>query len=68
MAPPTSGESSSYRVLVGNREWMRRNGHHLETDVDAAMASHEDKGQTAVLVSIDGQVTQQEQPALTFAL
>lgn len=36
---------------------MRRNGHHIEADVDAAMASHEAKGQTAVLVAIDGDVT-----------
>lgn len=53
-----SVESSSYLVLIGNREWMRRNGHHIEADVDAAMASHEAKGQTAVLVAIDGDVTQ----------
>ncbi|XP_074482906.1 copper-transporting ATPase 2 [Sebastes fasciatus] len=45
---------SSYSVLIGNREWMRRNGHHIGADVDAAMCSHETKGQTAILVSIDG--------------
>uniref|UniRef100_A0A3B4UBX1 Copper-transporting ATPase 2 n=1 Tax=Seriola dumerili TaxID=41447 RepID=A0A3B4UBX1_SERDU len=44
----------SYSVLIGNREWMRRNGHHIGADVDAAMSSHETKGQTAVLVAIDG--------------
>lgn len=33
---------------------MRRNGHHIEADVDAAMSSHETKGQTAILVAIDG--------------
>uniref|UniRef100_H3CZ42 Copper-transporting ATPase 2 n=1 Tax=Tetraodon nigroviridis TaxID=99883 RepID=H3CZ42_TETNG len=47
-----SGES--YWVLIGNREWLRRNGHRVEADMDAAMASHEAKGQTAVLVAIDG--------------
>ncbi|KAM3857089.1 copper-transporting ATPase 2 [Diretmus argenteus] len=52
-APPP-GESSSYSVLIGNREWMRRNGHHIGADVDAAMSSHEAKGQTAILVAIDG--------------
>lgn len=46
---------ASYWVLIGNREWMRRNGHHIKADVDAAMSSHETKGQTAVLVAIDGQ-------------
>uniref|UniRef100_A0A8D3DXP8 P-type Cu(+) transporter n=1 Tax=Scophthalmus maximus TaxID=52904 RepID=A0A8D3DXP8_SCOMX len=48
------GEGSSNSVLIGNREWMRRNGHHIGADVDAAMCSHETKGQTAVLVAIDG--------------
>ncbi|XP_029307173.1 LOW QUALITY PROTEIN: copper-transporting ATPase 2 [Cottoperca gobio] len=50
----SAGEPSSYSVLIGNREWMRRNGHHIGTDVDAAMSSHETKGQTAILVAIDG--------------
>ncbi|KAF0045768.1 hypothetical protein F2P81_002297 [Scophthalmus maximus] len=51
---PSAGEGSSNSVLIGNREWMRRNGHHIGADVDAAMCSHETKGQTAVLVAIDG--------------
>lgn len=34
---------------------MRRNGHHIGADVDAAMSSHEAKGQTAILVAIDGE-------------
>ncbi|XP_034533630.1 copper-transporting ATPase 2 [Notolabrus celidotus] len=49
-----AGERLSYTVLIGNREWMRRNGHHIEADVDAAMSSHETKGQTAILVAIEG--------------
>ncbi|KAM7365700.1 hypothetical protein PAMP_016614 [Pampus punctatissimus] len=49
-----SDEISSYSVLIGNREWMRRNGHHIGADVDAAMSSHETKGQTSILVAIDG--------------
>ncbi|XP_036947050.1 copper-transporting ATPase 2 [Acanthopagrus latus] len=52
--PSSAAESSSYSVLIGNREWMRRNGHHIQADVDAAMSSHETKGQTAILVAIDG--------------
>ncbi|KAM9835999.1 copper-transporting ATPase 2 [Aulostomus maculatus] len=51
-SPP--GEVLSYSVLIGNREWMRRNGHHIGADVDAAMSSHETKGQTSILVAIDG--------------
>uniref|UniRef100_A0A8C7PYR4 Copper-transporting ATPase 2 n=1 Tax=Oncorhynchus mykiss TaxID=8022 RepID=A0A8C7PYR4_ONCMY len=44
----------SYSVLIGNREWIRRNGLHVGADVDDAMSSHETKGQTAILVAIDG--------------
>uniref|UniRef100_A0A8C2WU42 Copper-transporting ATPase 2 n=1 Tax=Cyclopterus lumpus TaxID=8103 RepID=A0A8C2WU42_CYCLU len=49
-----AGEPLTFSVLIGNREWMRRNGHHIGADVDAAMSSHETKGQTAILVAIDG--------------
>ncbi|XP_026218333.1 copper-transporting ATPase 2 isoform X3 [Anabas testudineus] len=51
---PSAAQQQSYSVLIGNREWMRRNGHHIGADVDAAMSSHETKGQTAILVAIDG--------------
>ncbi|KAK7893538.1 hypothetical protein WMY93_022690 [Mugilogobius chulae] len=50
----SKGENLSYSVVIGNREWMRRNGHHIGADIDAAMSSHETKGQTAILVAIDG--------------
>ncbi|XP_061841342.1 copper-transporting ATPase 2 isoform X2 [Nerophis lumbriciformis] len=50
---PNTGEISCYSVLIGNREWMRRNGHHVGADVDSAMSSHEAKGQTSILVAID---------------
>lgn len=52
-----TGEAPSYSVLIGNREWMRRNGHDVGADVDAAMSSHETKGQTSILVAIDGKTT-----------
>uniref|UniRef100_A0A8C4Z5Z7 Copper-transporting ATPase 2 n=1 Tax=Gadus morhua TaxID=8049 RepID=A0A8C4Z5Z7_GADMO len=48
------GSGGSHSVLIGNREWMRRNGHHIGADINAAMSSHENKGQTAILVAIDG--------------
>ncbi|XP_057680707.1 copper-transporting ATPase 2 isoform X1 [Corythoichthys intestinalis] len=51
---PNAGEIVGYSVLIGNREWMRRNGHHVGADLDAAMSSHEAKGQTSILVAIDG--------------
>ncbi|OXB54139.1 hypothetical protein ASZ78_011119 [Callipepla squamata] len=52
----SNGPSSShiYSVLIGNREWMRRNGLHIANDVNDAMTDHETKGQTAILVAIDG--------------
>lgn len=49
-----SSSSHTYSVLIGNREWMRRNGLHIANDVNDAMTDHETKGQTAILVAIDG--------------
>ncbi|XP_074073295.1 copper-transporting ATPase 2 isoform X2 [Macrotis lagotis] len=49
-----AGMSQTYSVLIGNREWMRRNGLTISTDVSDAMTDHEMKGQTAILVAIDG--------------
>uniref|UniRef100_A0A671T7M7 Copper-transporting ATPase 2 n=1 Tax=Sinocyclocheilus anshuiensis TaxID=1608454 RepID=A0A671T7M7_9TELE len=46
-------DSPSYSVLIGNRQWMMRNGLEVTADVDDAMSSHETKGQTAILVAID---------------
>uniref|UniRef100_H0ZW68 Copper-transporting ATPase 2 n=1 Tax=Taeniopygia guttata TaxID=59729 RepID=H0ZW68_TAEGU len=46
--------SQKYSVLIGNREWMRRNGLNIANDVNDAMTNHEMKGQTAILVAIDG--------------
>ncbi|KAL8172965.1 UNVERIFIED_CONTAM: ATPase Cu transporting protein 7B [Gekko kuhli] len=44
----------TYSVLIGNREWMRRNGLHISSDVHEAMTGHETKGHTAILVAING--------------
>ncbi|XP_054575755.1 copper-transporting ATPase 2 isoform X2 [Eptesicus fuscus] len=44
----------TFSVLIGNREWMRRNGLAISSDVSDAMTDHEMKGHTAVLVAIDG--------------
>ncbi|CAK6450511.1 unnamed protein product [Pipistrellus nathusii] len=42
-----------YKVLIGNREWMTRNGLVINHDVDDSMTEHERRGRTAVLVAID---------------
>uniref|UniRef100_A0A8D0H821 Copper-transporting ATPase 1 n=1 Tax=Sphenodon punctatus TaxID=8508 RepID=A0A8D0H821_SPHPU len=51
---PTTLNSQKYSVLIGNREWMNRNGLLLKSDIDNAMTEHERRGRTAVLVAVDG--------------
>ncbi|KFV71107.1 Copper-transporting ATPase 2, partial [Dryobates pubescens] len=51
---PAAHAPHTYSVLIGNREWMRRNGLQIASDVNDAMTDHEMKGQTAILVAIDG--------------
>ncbi|XP_076800660.1 copper-transporting ATPase 2-like [Clavelina lepadiformis] len=51
----SSGSAShTYNVLIGNRDWMRRNGIVIPHDIDVAMAEQEDCGYTAILTAIDG--------------
>uniref|UniRef100_A0A673FV80 Copper-transporting ATPase 2 n=1 Tax=Sinocyclocheilus rhinocerous TaxID=307959 RepID=A0A673FV80_9TELE len=54
VADTETNSGPSYSVLIGNRQWMMRNGLEVTADVDDAMNSHETKGQTAILVAIDG--------------
>ncbi|XP_052006082.1 copper-transporting ATPase 1-like [Xyrauchen texanus] len=54
--PLTVEQSASYIVLIGNREWMRRNALQVRADVDEAMMEHEKRGHTAVLVAVDGEL------------
>ncbi|XP_059371386.1 copper-transporting ATPase 1-like [Carassius carassius] len=49
-------QTSSFTVLIGNREWMRRNALQLRADVDEAMTEHEKRGCTAVLVAVDNEL------------
>lgn len=46
--------SESYSVLIGNREWMNRNGLEVTPEINKSMEDHEVQGQTAVLCAIDG--------------
>uniref|UniRef100_A0A673ZGG5 P-type Cu(+) transporter n=1 Tax=Salmo trutta TaxID=8032 RepID=A0A673ZGG5_SALTR len=46
-------QTASYVVLIGNREWMRRNGLQIRPDIDETMTEHERRGCTAVLVAVD---------------
>ncbi|XP_051877017.1 LOW QUALITY PROTEIN: copper-transporting ATPase 1-like [Pristis pectinata] len=47
-------KSQIFSVLIGNREWMKRNGLLISEDVDSCMTEHESQGHTAILVSVDG--------------
>ena len=47
--------SDQYNVLIGNREWMTRNGMPVTDDINKAMEECEVQGQTAVLCAIDGE-------------
>nr|XP_048312247.1 copper-transporting ATPase 2 isoform X1 [Myodes glareolus] len=52
---PTKGSGpQTFSVLIGNREWMRRNGLTISSEISDTMTDHEMKGQTAILVAIDG--------------
>ncbi|NWU60524.1 ATP7A ATPase, partial [Pterocles burchelli] len=51
---PATMTSQKYSVLIGNREWMNRNGLLVKPEVDKAMTEHERRGRTAVLAAIDG--------------
>ncbi|XP_022091601.1 copper-transporting ATPase 1-like isoform X2 [Acanthaster planci] len=46
-------DNGLYKVLIGNREWMKRNFCEVTMEVDLEMSDHEERGQTAVLVAIN---------------
>ncbi|GFS04776.1 copper-transporting ATPase 1 [Elysia marginata] len=54
--PNGAQASVSYQVLIGNREWMNRNGLVVTETMDDVMTEHEMQGHTAVLCSVDGTI------------
>ncbi|XP_024139718.1 copper-transporting ATPase 1 [Oryzias melastigma] len=51
--PLSSVPTDIYVVLIGNREWMRRNFLEITAEIDEAMTEHERRGRTAVLVAVN---------------
>ena len=52
----STAETEYYEVLIGNREWLKRNNIRLEEEVDKRMSREEDLGRTAVLAVVDRKV------------
>ena len=53
---PEKDYKEPYSVLIGNREWMRRNGVNIDLSVEKKMFRDEENGRTAVLVAVGGDV------------
>ncbi|XP_050557799.1 copper-transporting ATPase 1 isoform X3 [Spodoptera frugiperda] len=53
---PSGGEDVEQVVLIGNREWMSRNGVTVPRRVQEAMQQDEELGRTAVLAAINDQL------------
>nr|XP_020474916.1 copper-transporting ATPase 1 [Monopterus albus]XP_020474917.1 copper-transporting ATPase 1 [Monopterus albus]XP_020474918.1 copper-transporting ATPase 1 [Monopterus albus] len=51
--PPSLIPTTTYVVLIGNREWMSRYCLQIRRDTEEAMTEHERRGRTAVLVAVD---------------
>ena len=51
-----SADSAGYNVLVGNREWMARNGVEIFPQLETRMVREEENGRTAILLAVDGRL------------
>ena len=44
----------TYKVKIGNREFMKRHMLEVSQEIDEAMSEHETNGHTTILLAIDG--------------
>ncbi|CAH1118710.1 unnamed protein product [Phaedon cochleariae] len=56
MSSSSENHSGDYDVVVGNREWMSRNGFIVASEIDRNMAAEEEQGRSAVLCAINGSI------------
>ncbi|KAJ8976595.1 hypothetical protein NQ317_005785, partial [Molorchus minor] len=56
MSAATENAEGDYDVVVGNREWMNRNGFIVTSEIDRSMAVEEEQGRSAVLCAINGNI------------
>lgn len=54
MTPTEENGDGEYNVIVGNREWMNRNGFIVTSEIDREMAAEEEQGRSAILCAING--------------
>ncbi|KAK9892530.1 hypothetical protein WA026_020515 [Henosepilachna vigintioctopunctata] len=48
--------TGEYQVIVGNREWMNRNGILVTDEMNKRMMEEEEQGRSAVLLSLNGKI------------
>ncbi|CAD5110922.1 DgyrCDS281 [Dimorphilus gyrociliatus] len=53
-ATPVEESDTVYSVLIGNREWMKRNGLQVTDELEESMKKTEEKGHTAIICAVDG--------------
>ncbi|XP_056645001.1 copper-transporting ATPase 1 isoform X1 [Diorhabda sublineata] len=49
-------EDGDYDIVIGNREWMHRNGFIIAQEIDRNMITEEEQGRSAVLCAINGTI------------
>ncbi len=55
-APTPTDDSKQFNVLIGNREWMKRNFIEINRKIDSKMESFETQGNTCILCAIDNTI------------